>query len=125
MRRSACPDNLEIRHPMRRTTRHHTQIDKRAKASRRPRQTPLHLCRTQTFGPVSERRHPVSRRSVRRRPDFKKVNLSIGREMITNRLTTDEWHRRHSVRALAEVSKQKRVRVNSDRLILALSCAEN
>ena len=87
--------------------------------------TRLHLPDRHSPGPISKWRKPIGSGAVWRRLNFEKIDLSVRRKVIRNRLATDECYRRNRVRTLAEMSKQKRIRVHSDRLIFSFRRTEN
>jgi hypothetical protein len=55
----------------------------------------------------------------------RKVDLSVACQVIRHRFTADESHGWHCVGTFAELSKQKRVGVDADRLVLAFAGTED
>ena len=85
----------------------------------------LHLAHAHFFGPVREWREAIGGGAVRRGFDFQKINLPVEPEMICHWFAADERYGCDGVRAFAELSKQKRVGTDSQRLVLAFLRTQN
>src|SRR5688500_1655269 len=117
--------DLEVGYAMGRSARDDAQVDDWSNASCRTRQTSLHLTNAHSLGPIRKRRETIGGGSVRCGSNFQVINLPIKSDVISNRFATHQDQGRNCVSALANMTKEKCIVVNFERLVLTFCGTEN